>query len=279
MSFTRAAEEFHVTQGAVSRQIKLLENALGFALFKRLHRAIELTPQGRQFYQAVTMALAHVDTTIDTIVDTYSSQLMTVAATHAVSTYWLMPRIPKLRSQFPDFDIQVLATDSELSELSGSFDVGIRYGDGKWPGVKSISLGTSEVFPVCSPAYAQSHSLEIVKDLLDESLLYLDDDRQAWVDWPYWFKQLGVNEAYPKPALRANSYMILQQAAIDGQGIALGWEHLVGEALQSGVLMRPISAKIESPQGFYLTVVEESETNNDIDALTNWFVSEFKLSS
>ena len=210
MSFSRAAAELHVTQGAVSRQIRLLEESLGTPLFRRLHRAVELTPQGRELHQAVTVALSHVLAATEEIAGTSSSSHLTIAATHAMSTLWLMPRIPRLRARFPDLDVQVLATDSELDELNDRFNIGIRYGDGRWPGYHSLPLGTCDMFPVCSPEFLKDRGqIRTPDDLRREPLLYFDDRRLDWVDWSSWFAKQGVPGPYPKPRLRVNSYPLL----------------------------------------------------------------------
>ena len=117
MSFSRAATELHVTQGAVSRQIRMLEESLGCALFRRLHRAVELTAEGRRLHHAVTIGLGHIESATDFLADPNDPGRITIAATHAVATLWLMPRIRRLRADFPGHEIQVLATDEELEEI------------------------------------------------------------------------------------------------------------------------------------------------------------------
>ena len=276
MSFSRAATELHVTQGAVSRQIRLLEESLGAPLFRRLHRAVELTPQGRRLHQAVTVALSHVLAATEEIAGTASSPQLTVAATHAMSTFWLMPRIPRLRASFPQLDVQVLATDAELDELNDRFSIGIRYGNGRWPGYHSLALGACEMFPVCSPRFLEGRErIRTPNDLLHEPLLYFDDHRLDWVDWPSWFAHQGVAGPYPKPRLRVNSYPLLLQAAIDGQGIALGWGHLVQSSIDSGALVVPLMARVIAPQSMYLAIPEDQEWSDEIQAVSEWFVAEF----
>lgn len=128
LSFTRAAEEFCVTQGAVSRQIRELELSLGVALFRRGHRSIELTDDGRRYHHAVTVALEHlVDATGD-VVARPSERQVTVAATSAISIYWLMPLLPLFQSMFPDITVQVLASDPSLASAPDAFDIGIQFG-------------------------------------------------------------------------------------------------------------------------------------------------------
>ena len=255
MSFSRAAEELHVTQGAVSRQIRLLEESLGAALFHRLHRAVELTPSGRRFHQAVSVALGHIQAAAELVADTSVESELTIAATHAVSSFWLIPRIPRLRENFPDLDIQVLATDTELDEIDDRFDIGIRYGTGDWSGFRTIDLGRAEIFRVCNPAYLNNcNRLEAPFDLLNSSLLHLNDSRRDWMDWPAWFAEHGISGPYPRPALRVNSYPLLIQAALEGQGIALAWNFLVDDALKAGALTIALNTRVQTHRRVYLAI-------------------------
>lgn len=277
MSFSRAAAELRVTQGAVSRQIRLLEEALGAPLFRRLHRAVALTSQGERFHRAVTIGLGHVQAATEEIANAVVSAQLTLAATHAVASFWLMPRLPRLQARFPDLDIHVLATDAELEELGDRFDIGIRYGDGHWPGYRTVRLGTCEVFPVCSPGFmAGCGRLEVPADLLRQPLLHQNDRRPDWLDWPAWLAEQGVPGPYPRPALRVSSYPLLIQAAGNGQGIALGWSHLVHDALGAGTLVVPLDARIAARQGVYLSIPGDREIGAPVEAIIEWLVDEFR---
>ncbi|MDX1431226.1 MAG: LysR substrate-binding domain-containing protein [Gammaproteobacteria bacterium] len=277
MSFSRAAAELKVTQGAVSRQIRLLEEALGAALFHRHHRAVELTPAGERFHRAVTIGLGHVQAATEEIAGVLAANELTVAATHAVASLWLMPRMPRLQAEFPELDIHVLATDAELEELGDRFDIGIRYGSGSWPGYRSVRLGTCEVFPVCSPAFmARCGELDSPADLLRQPLLHQDDQHPDWLDWPGWLAEQGVPGPYPRPALRASSHPLLMQAARNGQGIALGWSHLAGDSLRAGDLVVPLDARIVTRQGVYLAMPRNREAGARLEEIVEWLVAEFR---
>ena len=275
-SFSRAAEELSVTQGAVSRQIRLLEEALGIGLFSRGHRAVTLTAAGRRLHRAVSIGLGHIESAAEEIAVEGDASLLTIAATHAISTFWLMPRMASLHARFPDLELELLATDAELDEIRDRFDLGIRYGDGRWPGVAAFALGACDVFPVCSPAYLeQAPALAGPADLRTAALLHLDDRRADWLGWHAWFGELGVEGPFPRPALRVNSYPLLVQAAIAGQGVALGWSHLVDDALARGTLVRPLEAAVPTRHGFHLVVSEARADDPRIGALVQWFVNAF----
>ncbi|MCP4929164.1 MAG: hypothetical protein GY918_08940, partial [Gammaproteobacteria bacterium] len=188
--------------------------------------------------------------------ETVSPDSVTIATTYAVSVYWLMPLMPALRAAFPGVNIKMLSADA-IASIEGQFDVAIRYGDGHWFGYDAVSLGATAVYPVCSPHYPGIDQIAKPADLACQSLLYLDDGRKNWMDWRDWFQSAGVSAALPVPVLRANSYIVLLQAAISGQGIALGWEQLVSEMLESGVLTRVVDVTVDTPQHFYLLRARE----------------------
>lgn len=275
MSFTRAAEELHVTQGAVSRQIQLLEESVGQTLFERRHRAVELTAVGRRYHHEVSMALSLIRAATEDLATTTDSAPLTILATHAVSTYWLMPRLDGLRARLSGADIQVLATDTEADKIKDDFDVAIRYGSGKWPGMEAEFLGDGRVFPVCAPRYLAGRASLQPVELLNESLLHLDDERWDWMDWPLWFRELGVDGPFRRPTLQVNSYPLLIQAAIDGHGIALGWQHLTDHLIASGALVQACPSILETGRAFYAVARHDRAPHPDLMELRRWLLQAY----
>lgn len=274
-SFTRAADELHVTQAAVSQQIKGLEEQLGTQLFYRKHRAIVLTAAGRRFQGVVAMALEHIAVAADELRQAGPENSVTVGVTHAVASFWLLPRMPKFRAAHPGIEVHVLATDVELEEVRDRIDAGIRYGKGRWPGFRAHRLSTTEVFPVCSPDYRlRRPALTRPEDLLDETLLSLEDARWNWIDWPAWFAEQGVKRPKGQPGLKVNSYPLLIQAARNAQGIALGWRFLIDDLLETGELIRALEASVETGQGFYLVTPEDAAPSSQANAFFEWVVDE-----
>ncbi len=280
MSFTRAADELHVTQGAVSRQIRVLEEALGAPLFRRRHRAIELTREGRRLHREVTPALEQLAAAVDAFRRPVPGHGVTIAATSAVATFWIIPRLGRLRAALPDVEVQVLATDRELDDIADRFDIGIRYGSGRWTGFAAELLDQTEVFPVCAPAYLAGRApLSEPSALLGEALLHLDEDRWHWIDWRLWLSRHGVGGGVPTPALRANSYTVLVNAAVEGQGIALGWRHLVEGHLANGQLVIACEARLRPDHAFYLVTRRDDEPAPHRRAVADWIVAEFRAAS
>lgn len=277
LSFTRAGHELAVTQGAVSRQIRLLEEGLGAPLFQRRHRSIELTPDGQRLHRAVTMALEQIAEAADAFRAPVPGPGVTIAATPAVASFWLIPRLGRLRAAVADVEVQVLATDLELDGIVQQFDIGIRYGAGRWPGFGASFLDSAEVVPVCAPRYLAGRApLQDAAALLGEQLLQLDEARWHWIDWPYWLRSQGVSGPPPKPALRANSYSVLINAAVEGQGIALGWRHLIESHLANGLLTVACEARLLPDQAYYLVTRPDDPPSAERQAVAEWIIEEFR---
>lgn len=274
-SFTKAALELHVTQAAVSQQMRALEKQLGTTLFLRRHRGISLTPEGRLFFQSVALGLEHIAGAADQLRQPAPQNSITVAATLAVSSFWLLPRLPGFGEKHPDVEVHVMASDSELEQLDTSIDVGIRFGKGHWPGFHSVFLSRCEVFPVCSPDFLRAQRIECVEDLLDQTLLSQDDERLDWFDWRLWFARQGVTELPRRAAMRINNYPLLIQATLAGQGVALGWRLLVDDLLDKGELVKPLHSSLFSDQGFYLVTPANEIPGENVATFCDWVLGEF----
>ena len=273
LSFTRAATELNITQAAVSRQIKALEKNLGTPLFIRLHRAIALTDEGKKLHRSVTVSLQYLAATVSELRSRQQIPI-TVVTTLAIASFWLLPRLTEFRSTFPDTEVRVLATDHEIDQVTEQFDVCIRYGSGHWPGFRTYFLGQAEIFPVCSPDYLAKHPLQFVAELPHHTLLYLDDIRWDWIDWPIWLAQQDIHYEPIRHTLKINSYPLLIQAALAGQGIALGWSYLVDHLLADKSLIKPITATMLAPYGFYLVIPDDQPTPNSVDDFCDWILAE-----
>ena len=279
-NFTEAAAELNVTQGAVSRQIRLLEDSLGTQLFNRGHRYVELTRRGHAFHRAISMALAHIADASEELTGSPDQQQLVIGASNAVSMYWLMPRLAQLRTLVPQLDVQILSFDTDIVNLRGQFDIGIQFGRGKWRGFRSQFLGQGEIIPVCSPAYLAAHpATDDPAQLKQAALLHLDDERWDWVSWPVWFRELGVPGPYPKPVLRTNSYSILNKAALDSQGIALGWRYLSDEHIDNGWLQIACRQRLITREGFYLVADGTTPLGTQQRLAWDWIQAEFEGSA
>ena len=277
LSFTKATDELCVTQGAISRQIRELETTLGISLFRRGHRSVELTDDGRRYHHAVTVALEHLADATGDLVAKPAARQVTVAATAAISIYWLMPRLPDLNARFPDIEVQVLASDSDLSSQEDAFDIGIQFGHGRWPGLETY-------IPVCRRSCSRVQSLisckqgalQKAEDLLTQPLVHLDDERVDWVSWPAWFRTMGVKEPCPPPALRVNNYTLMNKAVFEGNGIALGMAPLLDEQFERDWLTIACDYRMRTAFNFYLLVSNPDQMTPDGRIVRDWIVDQFR---
>jgi len=270
LNFSRAAGELCVTQAAVSRSIRGLEDQLGFALFERLHRSVALTPAGASLHQAVTYGFDHIADAVDEQRQRRSDRHVGVAANNAVAFYWLRPRITAFQHENPDVHLSVLAADADPRLDRADVDIAIRYGDGHW--TDAVLLFDEELFPVCSPAFlGAAGPLARPEDLLATTLLYMDPQGPDWVTWSEWIRAQGIDPARRLPAgLTFNSYPVLLQAAVEGQGVAMGTGELVDPLLAEGTLVRPMTECYRTGRGYYLVVPVGGRHSAAAMAVRDW---------
>ena len=277
LNFTRAAGELMVTQAAVSRQVQLLEDNLGAALFERRPRGLTLTAAGQRLYAAVTMGLGHIATTAADLRRVRREGELTVSTSVTFANYWLMSRVAKFRAAHPDIQLRLVASAPVRDLTASGIDLAVRYGRGNWAGVEALHLLDNHVFPVCAPRYmARRRPLQSVTDLLEETLLHLVEFDRNWVSWEAWLAAMGIAARPRGPSLEFDNYLVLTQAVLDGQGIALGGGRLAEDFLARGVLIRPIEAMLRSEQSFYLLIPIDQPLSPQARAFRDWILVEAK---
>ena len=276
-SFTLAAGELCLTQSAVSRQIKTLEDALGLRLFRRLHRAIEVTAEGQRLFEAVTRGLEDISACLAALGAAARAPQITVCASVAFAWFWLMPRLERFGALQPDVDLRVLASDQPVLPGSGEVDVAILFGSGQWERLEARLLFGERVYPVCSPAYQRDHpALRRPEDLLDQTLLHLEYGKPSFggVDWRTWLLRQAVNGQPVRRGLRFNSYPMVLQAAEAGHGVALGWSYVTDPLLAEGRLIGPVDRTVETRDGYYLCASSNVAHAPGITAFLDWISAE-----
>lgn len=276
-SFTLAAGELCLTQSAVSRQIKGLEDALDLQLFRRRHRAIEVTPEGQRLFESVTRGLDEISACVVALSAATKAPQITVSASVAFAWFWLMPRLERFGALQSDVDIRVLATDQPVPPGAGEVDVAILFGSGRWEGLDAKLLFGERVYPVCSPGYLRDHpALWRPEDLLDQTLLHLEYGKRTFdgIDWRTWLLRQGVNGQPVRRGLRFNSYPMVLQAAEAGHGIALGWSYITDPLLAEGRLVCPVDRTLETHEGYYLCRSANSALAPGIMAFLDWICIE-----
>ena len=282
LSFTHAANELNVTQAAVSHQVKALEQWLGLPLFRRLNRAVSLTEEGAAYLPEVSLALDGLASATSRLLRTGDSRSLTVTTLDSFAAQWLMPRLKHFRALYPEIDVRILPSDAPVDFNRHDVDMAIRYGRGSWPGLVATKLMTEEIFPVCSPALMRGpHPLRIPGDLIHHTLLH--DDmcfEHGDVDWRTWLRTVGADDAVDsdRGPFFGHSYLVIQ-AAIDGQGVALGRGVLVTDAMSDGSLVRPFdSAGIPIEYAYYIVHPEGAMQRPSVAAFSDWLTEEARVS-
>ncbi|RLU09924.1 LysR family transcriptional regulator [Pseudomonas prosekii] len=275
-SFTAAAVELGTTQPAISQQIKRLEEQLGTRLFDRIYRGIELTESGTILFEKVQLGLQNIDAGLTAISAQHSHEVLQVATDFAFAAYWLMPRLHRFHEANPHIDVSLVTSERNHNMLRTDIDVAVLFGDGRFKQGESHWLFSEEVFPVCSPLLLKDRALPLpVPALLDLPLLHLRGENSSnWFDWSGVFRELGITSAPAPGQLRFDNYTLLIQAAIGGQGVAIGWRHLVDNLLAQGLLCRPIADTLISRLGYYVVLPQRKRRGELIQQFLDWLMEE-----
>lgn len=274
LSMTLAAEELHLTHGAVSRQIKALEEHLGTALFLRLTRKIELTEAGVSFFSVVTRLLSELAREAEAIRSRSDTQRLVISSGVSFASKWLTPRLHRLMAAHPETEVLLEVTDSLVDFTKGQVDVALRYGNGLYPAATAERIMNETVLPVCSPNY-----LLEVGNLSEPSHLagcILIHEVGMTATWERWFTMMNL--AYPKsrgPGYSHGSMSI--EAAIRGEGVALGRSVLVGEDLAHGRLIAPFpEARLDVELGYDLVYRTGNRDHPKVTTFRNWITTEVR---
>jgi len=273
-SFTRAASELGITQAAVSRQVQALEATLGFALFRRLHRSIELTERGHTLSKSMSEALGMIARTVQAIADEKPGELV-IAASVAFSHFWLLPKIFDFRRANPEVKLKIVTQDSAVNLQREDIDVAIRYGEGGWQDGRTVALFNDDVFPVCSPGYLERHgSPDCVADLARHNLIASDSQDPSWTGWERWFAAFGYSAAARNVTLSCNFYTDAIHAAMRGEGIALGWNRLVHDLIRSNQLVRVSAESLRTREAYYVVLKHDHAARPQVEAFMRWIRGE-----
>lgn len=276
LSFTRAGEELHLTQAAVSQQIRNLEQYLDIKLFTRSHRAVQLTHEGREYQHTVSGLLKQLASATTDIKSSEVNPRLSITCDQSFATFWLSPRLRHFQQSNPGVSLRLFTSDDEAECITDDVQISIFHGEGYWPGFQSYKLFDESIFPVCSPEYLQSQAKQDWREwLLQADLLDLDDSHWNWMNWRTWFAGQGIDEPLQFRNLQINSYPLLIEAACYSQGVALGWNYLVDDLLESGKLVRPIEQSLTTSFGYYLIVNERYSNEPAVLKFQQWLLSSF----
>jgi LysR family glycine cleavage system transcriptional activator len=246
-SLTKAAEAMHVTHGAISHQLKGLEDDLGVRLIERAGRGIRLTDEGERFAGRVRAALADIAEAVREITEHNNPRQFRVSVMPSFAARWLLPRIGRFLAANPDIDLDVRASFTLVDFHRDDVDAALRYGGGNYPGVMSEHLLDDVYYPVCSPRLNGGRLPTRPAELSRYLLLRSDDEY-----WQPWFRAAGLDWPEPTRGPIFNDASHLMQAAVDGQGIALARSSLIGNDIANGVLVRLFDIEVPSAFRYYL---------------------------
>lgn len=277
LSFTKAAAELNLTQSAVSRQIKSLEEWLGVPLFERRTRSLALTRQGETLYREVPGILRAVEEVSHRIRQETLTRTLTVTTTASFASLWLIPRLPGFTRVHPEVDVRISASNTMVDLERNNVEIAIRY-TGTAPTQPATKLFEEEVFPVCAPQLLKDpkRPLSSPSDLCHHVLLHYDDpaNRISWLDWPTWLESVGLRDFKAAGSVRFNQYDQVVVAVTSGQGVALGRYPLLRNLLESGTLVAPFSDKSIAPRAYYLIQSSGSAGNPDVQQFVQWLFQE-----
>ncbi|MGS0740386.1 transcriptional regulator GcvA [Glaciimonas sp. GG7] len=269
-SFSRAAQELHLTPGAISHQVRALEEELGLDLFTRHGKRITITAQGQRFAETIRKALSDIAAAASALSIDARQKRLTISALPSFAARWLAPRLWKFIDLHPDTEVN-LQSSSQLQDLAREqIDVGIRFGLGQYPGMVVEKLMDDYYYPVASPRYRQGHLPTTPHDLAHATLLRMDTEES----WQPWFAAAGITLPEPSSGLRTEDASMLLRSASDGLGIALTRHAIALQEIGSGDLVRLFDVVVRCPNSYYFACLPEAMQKPQVQAFHRWLLGE-----
>jgi LysR family transcriptional regulator, glycine cleavage system transcriptional activator len=270
-SFTKAADELSVTQGAVSHQVKALEAELGLRLFNRERQRLVITDVGRSYLEVVRDAFDRLAVGTNRVLQLQKSGVLTVTTSPNFAAKWLVHRLGRFVEAHPHIDLRVSASLQHIDFAREDIDVAVRHGDGQWPGLSVTRLCVEELFPVCSPKFMRGRgALRSLSDLKSYTLLHINDRS----DWSRWLEAADVPAAGAERGPIFNQASMAIDAAVDGQGIALARSALAAWDLRAGRLVRPFALGRKAPYAYWIVCPKSTADLPKIATFRDWLLAE-----
>lgn len=270
LNFTHAADELHLTQGAVSQQIRQLESHLGVALFKRLPRGLGMTEEGQSYLPVVQDAISRLAVGTNEIFGQRNRRHLKVRGSLSFFHYWLAPRLADFCREYPQIDIRYIS-NIWVKEPDGEDDLEIRWGCGEWSGLHAQRLTWDILQPVCSPMLMANSPIHEPRDLMNHSLLHVLGYEEGW---GYWLKRVGADDVDYSRGLQFDTLISTIRMAELGQGVALARSSVVEDLLKSGQLVAPFNHRIEASESFYLVHEQNEVLSPDAANFSTWLVAQ-----
>lgn len=271
LSFTKAADELHVTQAAVSHQVKLLEQDLGVTLFRRMTRKLALTAEGRLLLEAAGEALDALAEAAAALRADADGSTLSLSLTPTFGLQWLAQRLGRFWTAHPEIDLRLQHSIQLVDFARDEVDAAVRWGGGVWPGVESVYLMPAGLVPVCSLALCKGPPpLNVPDDLRHHTLLHERD----YVEWSQWLAVAGAREVEPRRGPIIDDSRVLIQAAIDGQGVALASERMVRGEIAAGRLVKPFDVDLDADNAYYLVAPPKAFERPSVQAFRDFLLAE-----
>lgn len=270
-SFKLAAAELNVTPGAVSRQIKSLEEELSTSLFIRRQQGVELTNDAEDLYAVISNGFGRASEVVQRIKSGSHVNKVTLACTTAFATMWLMPRMGDFWRRYPDVLVDHLILDNTRDFRRAEVDLRIRYGTGAWPDETAVKLFDEEIYPVCGAGFAQKHADCLPSKIPTLPLLHVDWLDPNWVDWDEMLRRANIAHG-PLYGRRFSNFAVTLQACQENQGIAIGWDRLIRQFLDNGSLFPLTKLRMSAPGSYYMTWNDNREPTIASDTLRKWLL-------
>jgi len=272
-SFTVAARELHVTQGAVSKQVRSLEAFLGVELFERVRQRLMLTEAGKRYLERIRPSLNEIEAaSVELIARKGRGGILHIASMPTLGAKWLIPRLPQFFARHPEVTLEFVPHAQGYDFSQPDLDAAIRFGDGVWPGSLADYMTGREVLPVCKPGLLVHEPDGVVKSpagLLRYPLLHHTTVPEAWPDW---LSELGVSTRQAWSGARFDQFSLLTQAAVSGLGIALIPRCLIEEELATGTLVVAHTARVLARKGYYLCYPEQKAHLPALQTFRAWLM-------
>jgi LysR family glycine cleavage system transcriptional activator len=273
-SLTRAADELHVSQSAVSRQVSLLEDYLDVKLFNREQRGISLTEAGRAYQQEIGPAFARIAVATQNLLVSSRGGPINVRAYTTFAAKWLMRRLPLFHASNPEIEVNLSTNVTPVNFVRENIDLAIQFGDGRWEGASCERLFDDEITPICSPMLLKNAPLKTLEDLKRHRLLHSHYRKS---DWPDWLSAVGRPElANHQESMAFSSSILTYQAAMDGLGVAIGQIPLLDQELERGVLICPFEQVVRRPFAYYLLMPRRDSVPKKVSIFRDWLLDEIR---
>ncbi len=277
LSFSAAADELNVTPGAISQQIRQLEETLDMRLFRRLNRAIELTEAGRLFLPSISRGFNQFNDAVTMLQQYRSGGPLTITAPASLVSNWLIPRLGRFKAASPDIDVRIDTSNRLVDFAHEDIDVGIRFGDGEYPDLDSVHLFSYELIPVCTPQLMQAGAgLREISDLARYTLLHSDyrDLDAAFPNWTMWLKVVGAEDIDADRGIYFSQADQLFQAVVDGQGVGLLANVMAEPEIAAGRLVQPFATSLPVRMSYHVVTSPGKANLPKVRAFRDWVLAE-----